>query len=88
MRTEVRKINRAPIRGLAFLTQRQGEIVVCLGVLWLEARRLFERGLSLLDIPGLQQNEPQVIVPFRKVRILPYEIAKDVGCCGGVVVLS
>ncbi len=73
---------------LAFLTQRQSEIVVRLGVLWLQPSGLFKFCLSLLSIPGLQQDEPEIIVSFGEFRILSHEITKNVGCASGIIILT
>ena len=61
---------------------------MCLGVAWLQARCLFKCCLCLMDIAGLQQYKPEVIVSLGKVRIASHQIAKDIGCGSGIVVLS
>src|SRR5216684_4653744 len=76
------------LRVLAFLAQRQGEIVVRFGVAWLKPRRFCKLRLCPVDIPGLQQYKPEVIVALGKFRVLSHEIAKDIGCGGGIVVLA
>src|SRR3979411_415547 len=45
-----------------FLAKRQGEIVVRFGVAWLKPRRLGKLRLCLVNLPGLQQHKPEVIV--------------------------
>src|SRR6266566_7056683 len=73
---------------LTFLAKCQAEIVVRLGVAWLEPRRLRKFRLCLVDILGLQQHQPEIVMALGKFRIVSHEIAKDIGGGSGIVVLA
>ena len=76
------------VRFLTFVTKCQGQIVVRFGVAGLEAQGFLKRRLCFMDIPGLQQYETEIVVSLGKGWIAPHQIAKDIDCSSGIVVLA
>ena len=44
--------------------------------------------LGFLDVAGLKQYQPEIVVPFGKLRVFAHKVAKNVRGRGGIVVLA